>query len=254
MLERMKHLFDIDQVVFVVATDTAQLSHSVGAVYGVGFNSEGYLARFFNRTYYFDRAPKLKFLQKLLQQQPIDETKISLPESTNLEAYLTGGFEFFGLPPRDIEQVYDILRTFVTAWKDKVKVEMAFLLPIAVAHQKKSELPLDGDFTSRLNQLMQRFTKSELPWIIRFGAESHYGEKPEYVSGVALAGDFANHVRRGLNELNYEVTAQHQRWIVRRLSEEFNVLHSHSSRGQKVLSILSRYPEMVRSAGRLIAG
>lgn len=33
MLERMKHLFEIGQVVFVVATDTAQLSHSVGAMF-----------------------------------------------------------------------------------------------------------------------------------------------------------------------------------------------------------------------------
>lgn len=253
MLERMKHLFDIDQVVFVVATATAQLSHSVGAVYGAGFDSEGYLARFFNRTYHFDRAPKLEFLQGLLQRQPIDESKISLPPYTTLEVYLTGGFEFFGLPPRDIEQVYDILRTFVTAWQEKVKVEMAFLFPVVVAHQQRTALQLDSNFPSSLNRLMQRFTKSEVPWKIQFGAANQYGQKAEFVSGVTLAGDFVSHVQRGLQDLNHEVTARHQRWIVERLSEEAGVLHSHSFRGRaKVWSILRRYPDMVRSAGRLI--
>ncbi|MEH2577771.1 hypothetical protein V1278_006634 [Bradyrhizobium sp. AZCC 1577] len=254
MLERMKHLFDIDQVVFIVATDTVQLSHSVGAVYGSGFNSEGYLARFFNRTYHFDRVSNRDFIGELLRRQPIAESKISLPPQIDLESYLTGGFDFFGLPPRDIEQVYDILRSFVTAWTGKAKVEMAFLYPIVVAHQQKVELSLDGNFTSHLNRIMQRFMKSEVPWKIQFGRESQYGEKAEYVSGIALAGDFAAHIQRGLNDLNHEATARHQRWVVQRLSEEFAAVHSSTFwPGTKIQSVLWQYPDMVRSAGRLVS-
>lgn len=51
LLERIKHIFDIPEVVFVVATDTQQLSHSVKAVYGEGFNGEIYLRRFFDQIY-----------------------------------------------------------------------------------------------------------------------------------------------------------------------------------------------------------
>ncbi|EGQ7831260.1 NTPase KAP [Vibrio vulnificus] len=51
MLETIKHIFDIDGVVFVVATDTEQLQHAVKAVYGEGFDAKIYLGRFFNSRY-----------------------------------------------------------------------------------------------------------------------------------------------------------------------------------------------------------
>ncbi len=47
MLERIKHLFDIPNLAFVVATDTTSLSHSIKAVYGSEFDSKQYLQRFF---------------------------------------------------------------------------------------------------------------------------------------------------------------------------------------------------------------
>lgn len=50
MLETIKHLFDMKRVVFVIATDKEQLEHSIKAVYGIGFDSQRYLNRFFNRT------------------------------------------------------------------------------------------------------------------------------------------------------------------------------------------------------------
>lgn len=48
MLERLKHLFDIPKVAFVVATDTEQLQHAIKAVYGEGFHAKAYLRRFAN--------------------------------------------------------------------------------------------------------------------------------------------------------------------------------------------------------------
>jgi len=49
MLEVIKHFFKTDNFVFVIATDTEQLSHSIKAVYGEGFDSKQYLKRFFDR-------------------------------------------------------------------------------------------------------------------------------------------------------------------------------------------------------------
>ncbi|EJF30625.1 MULTISPECIES: P-loop NTPase fold protein [Enterobacteriaceae] len=50
MLETVKHIFDMKNVVFVIATDKEQLQHSIKAIYGDGFNSQRYLERFFQRT------------------------------------------------------------------------------------------------------------------------------------------------------------------------------------------------------------
>ncbi|MFG0455561.1 KAP family P-loop NTPase fold protein [Shewanella mangrovisoli] len=49
MLEVIKHFFKTDNFVFVVATDTDQLVHSIAAVYGAGFDAAQYLKRFFDR-------------------------------------------------------------------------------------------------------------------------------------------------------------------------------------------------------------
>lgn len=56
LLERIKHLFDVDDCKFIIATDTPQLSHAIRAVYGSGFGSEKYLKRFFDAEFTLDNS------------------------------------------------------------------------------------------------------------------------------------------------------------------------------------------------------
>jgi hypothetical protein len=49
LLEVVKHFFSVKNFVFVIASDTTQLSHSIQAVYGHNFDSQQYLKRFFDR-------------------------------------------------------------------------------------------------------------------------------------------------------------------------------------------------------------
>lgn len=51
MLETVKHIFDIEGVVFVIATDTEQLQHTIKSLYGNDFDARSYLGRFFNSRY-----------------------------------------------------------------------------------------------------------------------------------------------------------------------------------------------------------
>ena len=51
LLEGIKHLFDAKNVCFVVSTNMTQLSESVKAVYGSGFDAYRYLKRFFAFEY-----------------------------------------------------------------------------------------------------------------------------------------------------------------------------------------------------------
>ncbi|WP_429165114.1 KAP family P-loop NTPase fold protein [Aeromonas rivipollensis] len=51
LLERIKHLFDIEGLVFILAMDKNQLSHSVKSIYGSSFDSAGYLRRFIDIEY-----------------------------------------------------------------------------------------------------------------------------------------------------------------------------------------------------------
>lgn len=51
LLETIKHLFSIDGIVFVIATDSHQLQHSIRAIYGNDFDGTEYLRRFFDQEY-----------------------------------------------------------------------------------------------------------------------------------------------------------------------------------------------------------
>ena len=48
LLEVAKHLFMVDHIVFVLAVNRSELGHSIKALYGSGFDAEGYLRRFFD--------------------------------------------------------------------------------------------------------------------------------------------------------------------------------------------------------------
>lgn len=65
VLEVIKHVFDIEGVIFVIATNTSELQHSIKAVYGNGFDANKYLMRFFNRTYELPVPDLISFLEYL---------------------------------------------------------------------------------------------------------------------------------------------------------------------------------------------
>ncbi|EMX4846606.1 NTPase KAP [Escherichia coli] len=51
LLEISKHIFNIPGVVFIIATDTQQLQHSIKVIYGTNFSASHYLSRFFDRRF-----------------------------------------------------------------------------------------------------------------------------------------------------------------------------------------------------------
>lgn len=56
LLEVIKHLFNIDNCIFIISIDKEQLSHSVSTIYGQNMDTIGYLRRFFDLDY---RLPRL---------------------------------------------------------------------------------------------------------------------------------------------------------------------------------------------------
>lgn len=66
MLETIKHIFDVKGVVFVLATDTAQLQHAVKVIYGSDFDAQTYLSRFFSRRFSLLGGSRLSFVESHL--------------------------------------------------------------------------------------------------------------------------------------------------------------------------------------------
>ncbi|MGY8899962.1 MAG: KAP family P-loop NTPase fold protein [Paraglaciecola sp.] len=65
LLERIKHLLDIEGLVFVLAMDKVQLSHSVKGIYGAEFEAIGYLRRFIDIEYTLPESDLDTFIDQL---------------------------------------------------------------------------------------------------------------------------------------------------------------------------------------------
>ena len=67
LLEVAKHIFAVDQIVFVLAVNRSQLSHSVKTLYGNDFDAYGYLRRFFDVDFRLPDHSREKFIDQLLR-------------------------------------------------------------------------------------------------------------------------------------------------------------------------------------------
>ncbi|WP_051251832.1 KAP family P-loop NTPase fold protein [Psychrilyobacter atlanticus] len=72
-LEKIKHLFGVDDYIYVLSLDKEQLSHSVSTIYGSGMDSEGYLRRFIDLDYSLPNPSKENYLKYLMEKHNLDE-------------------------------------------------------------------------------------------------------------------------------------------------------------------------------------
>jgi hypothetical protein len=73
VLEKAKHLFNVDNIIFVLATDKTQLSHSIRAVYGQGLDVNGYLRRFIDFDYLLPSPVESDYIVSLSIQLGLDK-------------------------------------------------------------------------------------------------------------------------------------------------------------------------------------
>jgi hypothetical protein len=115
LLETVKHLFEIKGIVFVIATNTDQLQHSIKVVYGQGFDANRYLYRFFQRTYTLKMPDMEKFILSYPAFTPLGENLASTANGNiqinqdHLAVFLAGMSESFGFDLRTTGQWLDQL-------------------------------------------------------------------------------------------------------------------------------------------------
>lgn len=73
LLERVKHLFDVPNILFVLSLDKAQLEAGIAAVYGQDINAPEYLRRFIDLEYAVPTIKTKKFVESLLARFALDE-------------------------------------------------------------------------------------------------------------------------------------------------------------------------------------
>ncbi|WAZ00983.1 P-loop NTPase fold protein, partial [Serratia marcescens] len=172
MLETIKHIFDMERVVFVVATDKSQLQHSIKAVYGSGFDSARYLDRFFDRSVTLKQFSLKDFISNRVANSNIFEKYFTKKDN----------FWFYNSNCNNINKVCGILSDIgdslamdlrtANHWLDRLeailsndikKIEiiyMSFLLALYSKSQVLYDDFISSVFTS--TDEIQKFTKSNI--------------------------------------------------------------------------------------------
>ncbi len=130
LLERIKHLFGIDGLIFILAIDKKQLSESIKSQYG-NIDTASYLKRFIDMEYSIQSPSKDNFCNFLYQEYNIDQIIASKEAKNNYNTdhnhlsmikYLV---ESLDLTLREIEQAF-IKINIVFKTMDYKELEMLF--------------------------------------------------------------------------------------------------------------------------------
>ena len=79
LLERVKHLFDVPGMIFVLGVDRGQLCHSVRGFYGAGFDAVGYLRRFVDFDYRLPEPEGGKYCKSLFGTFGLNDLRSKWP-------------------------------------------------------------------------------------------------------------------------------------------------------------------------------
>lgn len=107
LLETIKHIFDIDNFIFVVSLDKEQLSQSIKTIYGQGMDSEGYLKRFFDLEYNLPLNTNLK------NYISVQNTKINNYNENNIKYFKRFIEEIFNSENyslRDVNKAFNYIK------------------------------------------------------------------------------------------------------------------------------------------------
>lgn len=182
MLETIKHIFDMKNVVFVVATDKDQLQHSIKAIYGADFNSRLYLDRFFTRTVTLSNPSRSEFIgQKISNSETFteyfeDDTNFvflihGASRKEDVVYLLTGIADGFSWPLRTVNLWLDRLEAAIIMGSRKLDIIMlSFMMALETEDAKWLKMFENGVnvFTSTTRQNEGKFDfkdfKINTPW------------------------------------------------------------------------------------------
>jgi hypothetical protein len=146
LLEEIKHIFGMPQICFVVSTNLSQLSHSVRAVYGQGFDAEHYLKRFFDQTHVLPPRDTSRHVELLLSEHLVMQARkhaTGIPRNNNHAKEVVDAifniFEACRLDLRSQKQVFRIAETAASAIPEEKNLYTLWLFFLAALVHKNQE-------------------------------------------------------------------------------------------------------------------
>ena len=128
LLENIKHIFNLDNFVFILSMDKTQLKHSIKAHYGDGLNTDGYLKKFIDIDLRLPFIANIPYLNNLLNNtfniKSINNRNYSDDNYIELFKMM---IDIHSLSLRDIEHISSELNLIVRATFDDNSREYIYL-------------------------------------------------------------------------------------------------------------------------------
>lgn len=134
MLERVKHFFDVPNVIFVFGTNGDQLSHTIRAVYGAGFAAEMYLKRFFDRTYEFDAPALSDFVSQYWNELQLETRSYVTSPGVDHVEFISAFSAEKRLSLRDTQQCMELLWGVCIGLGADLRIPLLYVYPVLVAY------------------------------------------------------------------------------------------------------------------------
>lgn len=138
LLEIAKHLFSVENIVFVLAVNRSELGHSIKALYGDGFDAEGYLRRFFDVDFRLPEPERDAFITAMLDAILNDyftrtKDRSAAVHDSTVRAWLLGFFRAPDLSLRRIAQaIHRLGLVFASLRSDRMSLASATVVALIV--------------------------------------------------------------------------------------------------------------------------
>lgn len=154
LLEVAKHLFSVENIIFVLAVNRSELGHSIKALYGSGFDAEGYLRRFFDVDFRLPEPERDAFIAAMLDAIQINDyfnrTRNQYNYADEIRRILQ---HFFSAPDLSLRQIAQVIHrlglVFASLRSDQQSLVPATIVALIVR-------TIDSD-------LYHRFVRGEVP-------------------------------------------------------------------------------------------
>lgn len=144
VLERMKHLFDIERVVFVIAINRQQLSKSLQGVYGPSFDGEHYLKRFIDLDYQLTVTDQIGYINMRINQKDIQNCFAPIldgqREFETFSRIIKGLVKRFDYRLRDIDQLIMRFRLILRSVPKNDTLDPVVLASLLILREQNSKL------------------------------------------------------------------------------------------------------------------
>lgn len=146
ILEKVKHFFNVKNIVFILGADKTQLGHAIRAIYGQGLDVSGYLRRFIDFNYTLPTPQKGDFVKVLFQRFGFNEyfVKKTHPHTKNEEQQalqlFADLFHIYDLTLREQEHCCSMLSIAIKMTPESVRLFPLPLCFLIVLKTKKPDL------------------------------------------------------------------------------------------------------------------